>query len=94
MQTSPEELTILRSQIATLKGGRGQHRKYLPYAFTEHGAIMAANILNSPRAVEMSVYVVREGLVLPGATLTVTQPEARQDESVYGRALCAGGKAP
>jgi hypothetical protein len=49
----------LRSQIATLKGGRGQHRKYLPYAFTEHGAIMAASILNSSRAVEMSVYVVR-----------------------------------
>ena len=34
-------------------------RRYLPYAFTEHGALMAANILNSPRAVVMSVYVVR-----------------------------------
>lgn len=43
----------------TLKTGRGQHRKYLPYAFTEHGAIMAATILNSPRAVEVSIYVVR-----------------------------------
>ena len=49
----------LRSQIATLEGGRGKHRKYLPYAFTEHGAIMAATILNSPQAVEMSVHVVR-----------------------------------
>ena len=39
--------------------GRGQHRKYLPYAFTEHGAIMAATVLNSPRAVEVSIYVVR-----------------------------------
>jgi hypothetical protein len=58
-QLTAEELAALRSQIATLKGGRGQHRKYLPYAFTEHGAIMAATILNSPRAVEMSVYVVR-----------------------------------
>ena len=46
-----------RSQIATLK--RGQNIKYLPYAFTEHGAIMAANVLNSPRAVQMSVFVVR-----------------------------------
>jgi hypothetical protein len=45
----------LRSQNATLKGGRGQHRKYLPLAFTEHGAIMAATILNSPRAVEINV---------------------------------------
>ena len=43
----------------TLKRGRGQHRKYLPHAFTEHGAIMAASILNSPRAVEMSVFIVR-----------------------------------
>jgi hypothetical protein len=44
----------------TLKNaGRGQHRKYLPWVFTEHGAIMAATILRSPRAVTMSVYVVR-----------------------------------
>lgn len=53
------DLTALRSQIATLKPGRGQHRKYPPNAFTEHGAIMAASILNSPRATEVSVYVVR-----------------------------------
>ena len=56
---SQEEWESLRSQIATLKTGRGQHRKYLPYVFTEHGALMAATILNSPRAVEISVYVVR-----------------------------------
>lgn len=49
----------LRPQLAALKAGRGQHRKYLPYVFTEHGAIMAASVLNSPRAVEMSVFVVR-----------------------------------
>jgi len=54
-----EEWEALRSQFATLKTGRGQHRKYLPYAFTEHGAIMAATVLNSPRAVEVSIYVVR-----------------------------------
>lgn len=49
----------LRSQFVTLKRGRGQHRKYPPYAFTEHGAIMAATVLNSPEAVKMSVFVVR-----------------------------------
>jgi len=58
-QLAAEEWASLRSQIATLKTGRGAHRKYLPYAFTEHGALMAANILNSPRAVAMSVYVIR-----------------------------------
>jgi len=53
------EWESLRSQFATLKTGRGRHRKYLPFAFTEHGALMAANVLNSRRAVEASVYVVR-----------------------------------
>ena len=54
----------LRSQFATSNNsvdepaGRGG-RRYLPYAFTEHGAIMAASVLNSPRAVETSVQVVR-----------------------------------
>jgi phage regulator Rha-like protein len=52
-------LRRLRSQFVTLKPGRGQHRKYLPLAFTEHGAIMAANVLNSPQAAQMSVFVVR-----------------------------------
>ena len=43
----------------TLDVGRGRYRKYAPLAFTEHGAIMAATILNSARAIQMSVYVVR-----------------------------------
>ncbi|MDX9975714.1 MAG: ORF6N domain-containing protein [FCB group bacterium] len=59
LQLLVEEWDALRSQNAILKPGRGQHRKYLPNAFTEHGAIMAANVLNSARAVEMSIYVVR-----------------------------------
>ncbi|HEY6167961.1 MAG TPA: ORF6N domain-containing protein [Verrucomicrobiae bacterium] len=46
-----------RSQFVTLK--RGENVKYLPYAFTEHGALMAANVLNSPRAVEMSVVIIK-----------------------------------
>jgi len=55
---SPSELGRLMSQIATSKKGRGGRRK-LPWAFTEHGAIMAATVLNSERAVAISVYVVR-----------------------------------
>jgi hypothetical protein len=46
-----------RSQIATSSGHGG--RRYLPYVFTEHGALMAANVLNSERAVTMSIYVIR-----------------------------------
>ncbi|MGH7835151.1 MAG: ORF6N domain-containing protein [Candidatus Binatia bacterium] len=52
-----EKITGSRSQFVTLK--RGQNVKYLPFAFTEYGAIMAANVLNSHRAVKMSVFVVR-----------------------------------
>ena len=58
-QLTPEEFQSLTSQFAMLKKGRGQHRKFLPYAFTENGAIMAANVLNSLEAVRMSVFVVR-----------------------------------
>jgi phage regulator Rha-like protein len=56
-QLTPEEWNSLRSQFATLK--RGEHRKYLPYAFAEHGALMLANVLNSERAAQTSVQVVR-----------------------------------
>jgi len=55
--TAPEH-EALRSQFVTSGKGRGG-RRYPPYAFTEHGAIMAATVLNSERAVEMSVFVVR-----------------------------------
>lgn len=59
---SAEEAAVLRSQFATSKtparDGRGGAR-YQPFAFTEHGAIQAANVLSSPRAVEMGVHVVR-----------------------------------
>ncbi len=58
-QLSDKEYKSLRSHFATLKQGRGRHRKYLPYVFSEHGAIMLANVLNSPVAVEASIQVVR-----------------------------------
>jgi hypothetical protein len=56
-QLTAEEANSLRSQIATSSSHGG--RRYRPYAFTEHGALMAANILNSSRAVQMSIFVVR-----------------------------------
>lgn len=65
-QLDESELAALRLQFATLKVGRGQHSKYLPLAFTEHGAIMAATLLNSPRATAISVHVVRAFVELRG----------------------------
>ena len=56
-QLTQEEFAFLRSQFVTSKGRGG--RRYLPYAFTEHGVIMAANVLNSERAVQTSVRVAR-----------------------------------
>ena len=57
-QLSKKEWTDLRSQTATSNIRHGG-RRYPPYVFTEHGALMAANVLNSQQAVEMSVRVVR-----------------------------------
>jgi hypothetical protein len=57
-QLTPREFTALRLQFATSNKTRGGRRS-LPYAFNEHGAIMAATVLNSEQAVEMSVFVVR-----------------------------------
>ena len=77
------EADSLRSQFATLKSGRGQHRKYLPHAFTEHGAIMAANVLNSPEAMQMSVFVVRAFLKMRAA-LTDTRALAKKLTDLEG----------
>ena len=55
---TPEEFEFLRSQFGTSKKGRGG-RRYPPYVFTEHGAVMLASVLNSKRAVEASIFIVR-----------------------------------
>ena len=68
-QLTEAEWHSLRLQNATLK--RGQHRKYMPFVFTEHGAIMAATVLNSPLAVQMSVAVVRAFVRLRRLALSV-----------------------
>jgi hypothetical protein len=56
LELTKEEAANLKSQFATSSWGG---KRKLPLAFTEHGAIMAATVLNSPRAVQMTVYVVR-----------------------------------
>jgi ORF6N domain len=80
-QVCRDEFDSLRSQIATLKpAGRGQHRKYLPWVFTEHGALMAATILNSERAVAMSVYVVRAFIKMRRELFTDATLQARLEK--------------
>lgn len=57
-QLSKAEASALRSQIVTLEHGRGRYPKYAPLAFTEHGVVMLSAVLNSARAVQMSIVVV------------------------------------
>ena len=56
-QLTKEETDSLRSQIATLK--RGQHSKYFPSAFTEHGILMLSSVLNSERAIQVNIQIMR-----------------------------------
>jgi len=75
-QLTSEEASVLTSQIAISKAGRGG-RRTRPWAFTEHGALQAANILNSPKAVAMSVYVIRAFIRLREAIASNTTREKR-----------------
>jgi len=58
-QLTAEEATLLRSQSVTLKTGRGRHRKYQPYAFTEQGVAMLSSVLRSERAMLVNVEIMR-----------------------------------
>jgi hypothetical protein len=58
-QLTMEEATALRSQFATLETGRGQHRKYRPYAFTEQGVAMLSSVLHSERAIQVNIAIMR-----------------------------------
>jgi phage regulator Rha-like protein len=75
-----QEVAALRLQIATLDAGRGKHRKYRPQVFTEHGALMAATVLNSPRAVQMSIYIVRAFIRLRDVLASNAELSRRLDE--------------
>ena len=77
---SGEEWESLRLQFATLKTGRGGHRKFLPYAFTEHGVLMAAGVLNSGRAIEVSIYVVRTFVAMREALANTSELARRLDD--------------
>jgi hypothetical protein len=58
-QLTEEEAVSLRSQTVTLKGKRGRHRKYRPYAFTEQGVAMLSTVLRSPRAIQVNIEIMR-----------------------------------
>jgi phage regulator Rha-like protein len=80
-QLTNQEVRNLRSQFATSSLPRAWGgRRYAPFAFTEHGAIMAATILNTSRATEVSVYVVRAFVQLRGLLATHKELAQRLDQ--------------
>ena len=88
-QLTVEEYENLRSQIVTSRCGpnrsqfaTGSHggRRYLPYVFTEHGAVMVANILRSDRAIQMSVFVVRAFIKIREMAIAHRELSQRIDE--------------
>ena len=58
-QLDYQEDTLLRSQFVTLKKGRGQHRKYLPYVLTENGVAMLSSVLHSQQAIQVNIAIMR-----------------------------------
>ena len=83
-QLTDQEVAILRSQFATSSSDARRlawgGRRYAPHAFSEHGAIMAAMVLNSPRATEVSVYVVRAFVQLRDTLIAHKELAQRLDE--------------
>jgi hypothetical protein len=79
------EVESLRSQYAILKtGGRGQHKKYFPYAFTEQGVAMLSGVLRSQRAIDVNIAIMRAFVKLRHAVLA-HQGIARRVEKLEGK---------
>ncbi len=79
-ELTEEEWISLRSQIVTLKVGRGQHSKYLPFAFTEQGVAMISSVLNNERAIEINIAIMRSFVSLRKFALTYEELTKRVTE--------------
>ena len=79
-QSDIQENKSLTSQIAILKKGRGQHRKHLPYAFTEQGVAMLSSVLHSPLAIQVNIGIIRAFVAMRrmAATLPNTAADVAQ----------------
>src|SRR3984893_16946241 len=102
-QLTAEESRSLRSQFATLKSGRGQHRKYRPYAFTEQGVAMLSAVLRSARAIAVNIQIMRafvrmRELLISNRELAekLDQLEARLEKKLasHDEAITRSGPSP
>ncbi len=69
-ELTKDEYNALRSQFVTLKNGRGKHSKYNPFAFTEQGVAMLSSVLNSPKAIEVNIQIIRAFVFIRQYALT------------------------
>ena len=76
-QLTRDEYTALRSQIVTLEKGRGKYSKYNPFAFTEHGVAMLSGILNSQKAIETNIAIMRAFVALRRYAMTFDELAAK-----------------
>lgn len=78
-QLTPDEWELLKFQIGILKNGRGQHTKYLPYAFTEQGLAMLSGILNSDIAIDVNINIMRAFVAIRRMAASLPKPDASTD---------------
>ncbi len=76
-ELTKEEYNSLRSQIVTLKNGRGQHSKYTPFAFTEQGIAMLSSVLNSEKAIKINISIIRAFVTFRQFSLTYNELKER-----------------
>lgn len=79
-ELSKIEYDSLRTQIASLKNGRGQHLKYMPFAFTEQGIAMLSSVLNSEKAIEINISIIRAFVTIRQFSLTYSELKTRIEE--------------
>ena len=75
-----ENRNPLRSQFVTLKAGRGEHAKYLPYAFTELGVAMLSSVLNNPKAIQINIIIMRTFVAIRQNVLISNELAREMDE--------------
>ena len=83
-ELTKDEYNALRTQFATLDMGRGKYAKYAPFAFTEHGVAMLSGILNSPKAIEINIAIIRGFIALRRYALTYDELAAKLAEHDKG----------
>ena len=77
--TDNQMADALTSQIVILKSGRGQHKKFMPYAFTEQGVAMLSSVLRSPLAIQINIGIIRAFVEFRRMASTLALPNSSAD---------------